>query len=92
MSLKRRIESLEDKIGIRDPIVYYLVITGVNGNKPIYHYERLIGGESIKLTEEEYQKDQEQELKKGNSFVTDNEIKGLDKLTTEELKILAKKA
>ena len=89
MSLKRRVKSLEDKTGVRDPIIYYMVITGVDGIEPIYHYEKVIGGKTIKLNVEEYQKDQEREIKKGNSLVTDNTIKGLDKLTTEELKILA---
>ena len=89
MSLKRRLKSLEDKTGLRDSIIYHVVVTGVDGDKPIYHYEKVIGGKTIKLNIEEYQKDKEREVKKGNSLVTDNTIKGLDKLTTEELKILA---
>lgn len=91
MSLKRRIERLENQLKIEEPgVVFYdLVVTGVKGEKPIYHYEKLTRTGTIKLTEEEYQKDTEQELEKGNIVILDDIIKGLDDLSVEELKILA---
>ena len=91
MSLKRRIKRLEKAAGKGNKeVVFYEVVTGVSkDNEPIYHYEKVIGDKRVKLTIEEYEKDAKQEMEKGNIVILDD-IVGLDKLSTRELKLLAR--
>ncbi len=92
MSLKRRIDKLEKAAGKgnKEVVFYDMVVTGVSkDNEPIYHYEKVIGDKRVKLTIEEYEKDAEQEMKKGNIVILDD-IVGLDELSTGELKLLAR--
>ena len=92
MSLKRRIDKLEKAAGKgnKEVIFYDMVVTGLGeDNEPIYHYEKVIGDKRVKLTIEEYEKDAKQEMEKGNIVILDD-IVGLDKLSTRELKLLAR--
>lgn len=92
MSLKRRVERLEKAAGKgnKEVVFYDMVVTGVSkDNEPIYHYEKVIGDKRVKLTIEEYEKDAKQEMEKGNIVILDD-IVGLDKLSTRELKLLAR--
>ena len=93
MSLKRRIDKLEKKTGKgKKGVIFYDVVVDDVGkdNEPIYHYEKATGDTKISLTLDEYEKDVERELKKGNTIILDDVV-GLDELSTRELKLLVGK-
>ncbi len=84
MSLKKRIKKLEDKV--EATIVYTPVVTRATARGKVhYHYKKVEGGKTTKLTQKQYESDREAQRKQGKKIEIRNP-EGFKNLSDKELR------